>query len=66
VFRPEVKAFIDLYLDNAGPLAASVGYVRLPEHLYGLVRERWESLKVGSMYENAPDGASIEALLQSN
>jgi phosphate transport system substrate-binding protein len=64
--RPEVKAFVDLYLENARALAASVGYVKLPEHLYGLVRQRWESLKVGSMYANAPEGASLEDLLQAN
>jgi phosphate transport system substrate-binding protein len=64
--RPEVKAFVDLYLENAGPLAASVGYVKLPEHVYGLVRERWESQKLGSMYANAPDGAGLEDLLEAN
>jgi phosphate transport system substrate-binding protein len=64
--RPEVKAFVDLYLDNAGPLAASVGYVKLPDRVYGLVRERWESQKLGSMYVDAPDGASLEDLLQAN
>ncbi len=32
--RPEVKAFIDYYLENASDLAASVGYVGLPQPLY--------------------------------
>ena len=32
--REEVRAFIDFYLRNAANLAASVGYVGLPQHMY--------------------------------
>ncbi len=32
--RPEVLAFVEFYLENAGELAAEVGYVSLPEELY--------------------------------
>ena len=32
--RPEVKAFVEYYLANAADLAASVGYVGLPQPLY--------------------------------
>ncbi len=32
--RPEVRAFIDYYLENAANLAASVGYVGLPQWMY--------------------------------
>ena len=32
--RPEVRAFVNFYLENAAELAASVGYVGLPEALY--------------------------------
>ena len=32
--RPEVKAFVDYYLQNAADLAASVGYVGLPQQMY--------------------------------
>ena len=32
--REEVRAFIDFYLHNAADLAASVGYVGLPQHIY--------------------------------
>ncbi len=32
--RAEVRAFIDFYLGNAAELAASVGYVGLPQQLY--------------------------------
>ena len=32
--RPEVKAFIEFYLENAPALAAEVGYVALPQADY--------------------------------
>jgi len=32
--REEVKAFIDFFLENAADLAASVGYVGLPQQMY--------------------------------
>ena len=32
--REEVRAFVDFYLRNAADLAASVGYVGLPQHMY--------------------------------
>ena len=32
--RPEVRAFIEFYLENAAILAASVGYVGLPQEMY--------------------------------
>jgi len=32
--RPEVLAFVEFYLENAGELASEVGYVSLPEELY--------------------------------
>lgn len=32
--RPEVRAFINFFLENAASLAASVGYVGLPQEMY--------------------------------
>ncbi|WP_050742102.1 PstS family phosphate ABC transporter substrate-binding protein [Symbiobacterium thermophilum] len=32
--RPEVKAFVTFYMENAGELAAQVGYTPLPEEMY--------------------------------
>jgi len=61
--KPEVKAFVDFYIENAGKLSAEVGYVKFPDRLYNLVRTRWESRKVGTMYANAPAGATLEQLL---
>lgn len=38
--RPEVRAFVNFYLDNAGALASEVGYIELPEDMYQASREK--------------------------
>ena len=38
--RPEVRAFVDYYLDNAGQLAAEVGYVALTDAEYAQSRAK--------------------------
>jgi phosphate transport system substrate-binding protein len=38
--RPEVRAFVDFYIDNAGALASEVGYIELPEEMYEASREK--------------------------
>ena len=38
--RPEVRAFVDFYLDNAGVLANEVGYIELPEAMYQEARDK--------------------------
>lgn len=37
--KPEVRAFVEFYLDNAAELAEAVGYIRLPEAKYEEVRQ---------------------------
>jgi phosphate transport system substrate-binding protein len=39
--RPELKAFVDFYLDNATTLAAEVGYVALPADLLQAEKDEW-------------------------
>ena len=39
--RPELKAFVDFYLDNTTALAAEVGYVALPPELLQSERDEW-------------------------
>ncbi|MFG0273676.1 MAG: PstS family phosphate ABC transporter substrate-binding protein [Phycisphaerales bacterium] len=48
--RPEVKAFVDFYLDNAAELAAEVGYVALPSSVYEAARRAFETGKTGTRY----------------
>lgn len=53
--RPEVKAFIDFYLDQAPALVGQVGYVALPAALMGQVKARFAALKTGTMFgEGSP------------
>lgn len=58
-----LRSFVDFYIENAGFLAADVGYVRLPDNLYRIVRERWTSRTTGSLYTAGNHGASLEELL---
>ncbi len=39
--RPELKAFVDFYLDNTNALSAEVGYVALPDDLLAKEKEEW-------------------------
>ena len=37
--RPEVRAFVDFYIDNAAGIANEVGYIELPEEMYQASRD---------------------------
>lgn len=50
--RPEVSAFVDFYLNQAPAMAPQVGYVSLPNDINQLVKSRWSSGKLGTMYSN--------------
>ena len=39
--RPELKAFVDFYLDNAQALSSEVGYVALPDDLLQKSKDAW-------------------------
>jgi len=39
--RPELKAFVDFYLENAVTLASEVGYVGLPDDLLQAEKDEW-------------------------
>ena len=39
--RPELKAFVDFYLDNSQALSAEVGYVALPDALFQATKDKW-------------------------
>jgi phosphate transport system substrate-binding protein len=50
IARPEVQAFMAFYLDQAGALAREVGYIPLPDEVYGLARKRLDQRIVGSVF----------------
>jgi phosphate transport system substrate-binding protein len=39
--RPELKAFVDFYLENTNALSAEVGYVALPADLLQVEKDEW-------------------------
>jgi phosphate transport system substrate-binding protein len=39
--RPELKAFVDFYLENAQALSSEVGYVALPDDLLQTEKDEW-------------------------
>jgi phosphate transport system substrate-binding protein len=63
--RPEVKAFVEFYLQNAAKLAKEVGYVPLPKRAYALAMARFQKRITGSMFgaKGSQVGVSIEKLL---
>jgi phosphate transport system substrate-binding protein len=48
--RPEVKAFVDFYLSNAGKMAGQVDYVALSNEMYGRARQFYSNRWTGTTY----------------
>ena len=61
--RPEVKAFVDFYMERGHGLAKEVGYVPLNDREEQLVRDRYKAGTKGTMYAGAKPGQSLESLL---
>ncbi len=62
--RPEIKEFIQFYLDEGADLVAEVGYVPLPEQVYKVARKHFNEKKLGTVFGGVPEiGVTIEALL---
>ena len=55
--RPEVKVFVNYYLDNAAELASSVKYVGLPEEINNAAKAHFKKRKTGThFWEMNEDG----------
>lgn len=64
VERPEVKAFVEFYLDAVPSLLAKVGYVELPKAAYDAAKARFAAKKTGSVFAGKKTiGLKIEDLL---
>lgn len=62
--RPEVKAFVEFYIQEGGALASEVGYVGLPESAYALIMKNYQSRKLGTVFGGTPEiGLTVEELL---
>jgi phosphate transport system substrate-binding protein len=63
-FKPEVKAFINYYLEQSKPLIEEVKYVALPANEQQAVIKHWKALKPGSGFGGKAEvGIKIEELL---
>jgi phosphate transport system substrate-binding protein len=57
--KPEVAKFASFYVENAKELSADVGYIPLPEALYGQVRARLANQVGGTLFGGKSAGTSI-------
>jgi phosphate transport system substrate-binding protein len=53
--NPDVRNFVDFYLDNAAQVATSVGYVPLPEEAYQIGHVHLYNGDVGTAYSGRPE-----------
>lgn len=63
--RPEVKQFIDFYLEHGSDLAKEVGYINLPEEEYTQAKQNVAAGKLGTGFGGTPEvGVKIADLLK--
>lgn len=63
-FKPEVKAFVNYYLENAPALVKEVKYVPLPSADYAAVKEHFKAMKPGTGFNGTAEvGVKITDLL---
>lgn len=62
--KPEVKKFVNYYIQNAGKTADSVGYVGLPAKAYPVIMKRFTAGKTGTIFGgDEAVGLKIDELL---
>ncbi len=57
--RPEIRAFIQYYLENGAEYAAKVGYVGLPQSVYFRAARNFRQGKTGTQFHDA-DGNAVK------
>ena len=63
--RPEVKQFVDFYLDQGGTLAKEVGYIDLPDEEYAQAKQNFAAGKLGTGFGGVPEvGVRVADLLK--
>ncbi|HEY0897281.1 MAG TPA: substrate-binding domain-containing protein, partial [Sphingobacteriaceae bacterium] len=65
--RPEVKAFITFYIENAATLAKEIGSVPLPAEVYTLTQKRFDQKTTGTVFGEGRNtvGVNMADLLKS-
>lgn len=61
--KPEVRAFVNFYMDNAADIAKEVGYVALPDEVYDRAEANIRSGKTGTQYMD-DNGKTREGALE--
>jgi phosphate transport system substrate-binding protein len=64
--KPEVKAFVDFYIEKKSELVREVGYVNMPEATVAKIKARVAEGKTGSTFSGAETGVSIDELLDKD
>ncbi len=65
VEKPEVRQFVEFYLQNAPKLVAQVKYVPLPAQAYTMALENFQKKKLGTVFAGHSEvGLKIDQLLQ--
>ncbi len=62
--RPELRAFVDFYLNEAPILVTDVGYVPLPADVYDWGRDKVENGESGSIFNTIEAGTPITEALE--
>jgi len=63
--KPEVKEFIEFYLQNATKLANEVKYLPLPSNAYEMTLARFNSRQMGTAFGGTPEvGLQVEEILK--
>jgi phosphate transport system substrate-binding protein len=63
--RPEVKQFVEFYLNNAAELSKEVGYIDLPASAYEQAKQNFAAGKLGTGFGGTPEiGIHVEDLLK--
>ena len=63
--RPEVKAFVEFYLEHVPELAQEISYLPLPADAYTMVRQRFADMKTGTAFGGEPTiGLTVEQVLK--
>jgi phosphate transport system substrate-binding protein len=64
-FKPEVKAFVNYYLENAPTLVKEVKYVPLPAEDYTAVKAHFKAMKPGTGFNGTAEvGVKIQDILK--
>jgi phosphate transport system substrate-binding protein len=63
--RPEIKAFVDFYLENGHKMSEVVKYIPLEASDYKLIEDRFDSLKTGTGFGGKSEfGLPLEEILK--